>query len=109
MSEVIVKLPVKVLAEIVSCADGLGQAVGALENLNREWAVVERVRVDNTPDQESGHDRSDSALMTIPFETREELVAHLERSHTNPAVEVVAALKNGVPRNVRVKVQVQFR
>lgn len=109
MSGIVVKLPVTVLAEIVSCADGSEGAKQALENLNREWSVVERVRVDNTPDQESGHDRPDSALRTIPFETREELVTHLERSHTNPMVTVVAALKNGIPRNVRVKVQVQFR
>jgi hypothetical protein len=106
MSEgIVVKLPVSVLAEVVSCADGSGAAVEALENLNSEWAVVFRTyaaAASNPP-------LDAPKTQTEKFETREEMVAFLERAHVDPLCEIVAALKNGVPRNVKVKVQVQFR
>ena len=109
--ETIVKLPVTILAEIVSCADGLGDAVQALENLNSEWAVIERVQVLST-DEPDGSDVPPSergGIRTFRFGSREEMVQHMEKSHIDPDVEVIAALKNGIPRNVTVKVQVQFR
>ena len=101
---VTVRLPVTVLAEIVSCADGLEDAKQALENLNSEWAMVEKSSV--TPE---GVDIDRTLFRTFKFETREEMVRHMEKSHVDPNIEVVAALKNGIPRNVTVKVQVQFR
>ena len=105
---VTVRLPITILAEIVSCAGGLGDAKQSLENLNSEWAVVEKVNVKpaENPDEALQGVRK---TRTFKFDTREELVEHMEKSHLDPDIEVIAALKNGIPRNVKVKVQVQFR
>jgi hypothetical protein len=78
-------------------------AAQALLNLNSEWSAVERVKVPDTGNPPA------LTLRTFRFEDRESLVAHLEKSHLDPDVEVVAVLKNGIPRNMKVKVQVQFR
>jgi len=101
---VVVKLPVTVLAELVASADNLAEGVQALENLNRQWAVVFRTRAAAISDPPEG-----LKTQVAPFEDREEMVAFLEKAHTDPYLDVVAALKNGVPRNVKIKVQVQFR
>lgn len=101
---VIVKLPVDLLGEIVAGSDRIEDAVRSLGNLMSEWALIERVVVPATSDEDEH-----VVLRTFSFESRELLVHHLEHSHVDPGVEIVAVLKNGSPRNAKIKVQVQFR
>lgn len=66
----------------------------ALKNLDNEWAVVYR---------------ENDKTLTRAFLSRDDMVSFLEKAHVNPAIAIVAVLKNGIPRNMKVKVKVQFR
>jgi len=109
MSEkIIIKLPLVVLAELVASAESQADAVEQLENLAHEWAVVERVPKQVTSPLDLPN-TDPPILRSQWFETRDELVEHLEHMHVNQSVETVAVLRSGSPRNMKVNVKVQFR
>ncbi len=101
---IVVKLPVAILAKLVASGESQADGIEQLENLDSEWAIVERIKRSSRDS-----DGPDFYARSLKLESREELVQHLERSYVNPYVETVAVLKNGSPRNMKIKVNVQFR
>lgn len=101
----VVKLPISILAGLVASAESHADGVQQLENLDHEWVVVERDT--SRPTEVGGVTQANT--MSRWFKTREELVAHLEASHIDQAIETLAVLRNGAPRVMKVNVKVQFR